>query len=69
MPYQTQAQAVLAEWRQVERQLAETPSDSISAELLRAEASRLRDAYQLLVDAQLGAAGPPLPPLPLSTTD
>jgi hypothetical protein len=63
--YQRRAEVVLAEWREVERQLARvTDPDSVDAEALRAEAARLRNDYQALVDAAIGVHEPEPPGLP-----
>ena len=51
MPYRQQAEVVLGAWREVERALENAPSDSPDAEQLQAEAARLRDDYQSLMDA------------------
>jgi septal ring factor EnvC (AmiA/AmiB activator) len=65
MPYQRRAEVVLAEWREVERKLArETDPDSLDAEELRAEAARLRNEYQALIDAAIVAQPPEPPPFP-----
>jgi septal ring factor EnvC (AmiA/AmiB activator) len=65
MPYQRRAEVVLAEWREVERQLARvTDPDSVDAEELRAEAARLRNEYQALIDAAIVAQSPEPPPVP-----
>jgi hypothetical protein len=65
MPYQRRAEAVLAEWREVERELARvTDLDSLDAEELRAEAARLRNEYQALIDAAIVAQKPEPPPFP-----
>jgi predicted aminopeptidase len=59
--HQRAAEAVIARWREVERQLAETP-EGPEAEDLRAEAAKLRDEYQALIhaaqDADRGVAPP-----------
>ena len=65
MTYQRQAEVMLAEWREVERKLDQvTDPDSVDAEDLRAEAARLRNAYQALLDAAILAQGPEPPPFP-----
>jgi hypothetical protein len=48
---QRHAEVLLAHWRDVERRLAVTEAGTLDAESLQAEASRLRDEYQRLVDA------------------
>ena len=47
MPYE--AERVLAQWREVERDLTAVDPESPEAERLRAEVGRLRDEYQQLV--------------------
>jgi hypothetical protein len=65
MPYQRRAEVVLAEWREVERKLAgSTEPDSFDAEDLRAEAARLRNEYQALVEAAIVTQEPQPPPFP-----
>lgn len=49
MANQREAEGLLASWREVERALAAVPEYSLEAEAYRAEAARLRDAYQRLV--------------------
>jgi hypothetical protein len=44
-------EAVLAEWREVERRLAETEHGTPDSEWLQAEASRLRREYHRLFEA------------------
>jgi hypothetical protein len=48
MPYQRDAEAVLAIWRGVERELESTESGSPEAEFLQAKVAGLRDEYQQL---------------------
>lgn len=50
MPYQSQAAAVLIRWRIIQRALAETIPGSLEADDLQAEAMRLRDEYQALIE-------------------
>jgi hypothetical protein len=45
------AEVVLANWREVERRLAETEAGTSESEWLQAEAARLRDEYQGLLEA------------------
>ena len=47
---------ILAEWRDVERQLAEAAEDSDDASRLRAEADRLRIEYRAAFDVRHGDA-------------
>ena len=64
MPYQRAANVVLAKWREVERQLADVPVDYPEAEVLQAEAAKLRDEYQALVRAARENNRPQPPPFP-----
>ena len=49
MPYQREAVAVLAMWREVERSLANAEAGSAEAERLRTHTMLLRDEYQRLI--------------------
>jgi hypothetical protein len=64
MPYQREAEIVLALWRDVERELASAPPGSHRAEELEADAARLRDEYQRLIQAAREHHRPEPPPLP-----
>ncbi len=64
MPYQRLAQAVLEEWREVERRVAEAPHDSAEADELKLESYRLRNKYQELIDQAVSAHRPEPPPFP-----
>ena len=64
MPYQREALIVLAMWRDVERELASADPGSHEAEDLEAEAARLRDEYQRLIEAARAHHRPEPPPLP-----
>lgn len=64
MPYQREAAIVLEMWRDVERKLAGVPIDSEEAEELQAEAARLRNEYQRLIDEATKYHRPVPPPLP-----
>ena len=64
MPYQREAAIVLEVWREVERKLAGVPHDSEEAEELQAEAARLRNEYQRLIDEATKYHRPVPPPLP-----
>lgn len=66
MPYQREAAVVLEMWREVERDLACAADGSEEAEELQAEASRLRDEYQRLIDEATKHHRPVPPPLPLA---
>ena len=50
MTYRQEAEVVLANWRDVERALHQAAHGSADAERLQAEALRLRDEYQRLVE-------------------
>jgi hypothetical protein len=64
MPYERRARSVLAQWRDVERALAQEEPGSPEAERLQAEAMRLRDEYRDLVAAAREAHRPVPPPFP-----
>jgi hypothetical protein len=64
MPYQNQAAAILVRWRTIERALADTVPGSPKAEELQAEAMRLRDEYQSLIEAAQMDDRPEPPPFP-----
>jgi hypothetical protein len=64
VPYQLEAQAVLAMWREVERDLQEAEPGSLETEGLQGEAARLRDEYQRLIDLAVAHHRPVPPPLP-----
>lgn len=53
MPYQREAEAVLAMWREIERSLAQVDSGSPEAERLQTDAALLRDEYQRLIRAAI----------------
>jgi hypothetical protein len=61
MPYRFRAEAVLAKWREVERELAGVLPGSPEAEHLAGEAARLRDEYAAVIEAAK-AEEPPIPP-------
>ena len=64
MPYQKEAEAVLAMWREVERSLAQAEPGSPEAERLQTDAVVLRDEYQRLIreaEAQNRSVPPPFP--------
>ena len=64
MPYQREAEAVLAMWREIERSLAAAEPGSDEEERLRADAALLRNEYQRLIEqAQLHHRDVP-PPFP-----
>ena len=64
MPYQREAEIVLEMWRAIERDLQKAPDGSPEAEDLQAEAARLRDEYQRLIDEALAHKRPVPPPMP-----
>jgi phage shock protein A len=64
LPHQRVAADLLAQWREVERAIAEAGADPDALETLRSEATRLRDAYQDQVKAALRANRPEPPPFP-----
>ncbi len=64
MPYQKLAEAILAEWRAVERQLGELGHDAADAAALEAESRRLRDEYELLFLQARAHHRPEPPPFP-----
>ena len=61
MPYQREAEIVLATWREVERGLSALDLSHDDREHLEAEAARLRDEYQRLV-TEAKAHDRPVPP-------
>ena len=61
MPYQREAEAVLAMWREIERSLAKVDSGSHEAERLQTDAALLRDDYQRLIREAI-AHDRPVPP-------
>jgi hypothetical protein len=61
MPYQKEAEAVLAMWREIERSLAQVEPGSAEAERLQSDALLLRDEYQRLIREAL-AHDRPVPP-------
>jgi hypothetical protein len=54
MPYQRQAEVVFAEWREVERARQDVSDGTPEAEALQAEAMRLHDEYERLIDSPSG---------------
>ena len=59
-PEQQRAADLLIQWREVERAMEDPAVGQAALDALRAEASRLRDEYQRLLDAQDDAAIPGL---------
>jgi hypothetical protein len=64
VPFQREAEAILGEWRAVERELEVVDPRSPEAEALQAEAARLRDAYQRIIRMQRETGGSAPPPFP-----
>ena len=64
MPYQRLAQAVLAQWRDIERQISELPPESAEADELKLESYRLREEYQHLIDQAIAHHRPEPPAFP-----
>jgi hypothetical protein len=60
VPYQREAEALLALWREIERSLVEAEPGSAEAELLQADAALMRDEYQRLI-AEAVAHDRPVP--------
>ena len=59
MPHQRAVEVVLAQWREVERRLAETEPGTPDAEWLQGEAVRLRDEYRRAIEAPREEREPP----------
>ena len=64
MPYQREAEIVLARWRAVERELATISAEAPDAEDLEAEATRLRNEYKRLIEEAVRHHRPVPPPFP-----
>jgi hypothetical protein len=64
IPYQREAEVVLAMWRDVERQLGEAAPDSDTAARLLDESARLRAEYHRLIDLAREHHRPEPPPFP-----
>ena len=64
MPYQREAEAVLATWREIERSLAQAEPGSPEAERLQADVLFLRDEYQRLIREAIAHDRPVPPPFP-----
>ena len=64
VPYRAEAEAILAEWRELERKLAEVVPGSADAEAMQAEIHLLRDEYQRVLQAARDAHAPEPPPFP-----
>jgi hypothetical protein len=63
MPYQREAEIVLAMLREIERRLESTEAGSPEAEALQDEIHRLRDEYRRLIDEARAHHRPEPPPL------
>jgi hypothetical protein len=64
MPYQREAEVVLAVWREAERRLATVERGSVEEEDVIADLSRMRDEYQRLIALAREAHRPEPPPFP-----
>jgi hypothetical protein len=64
VPYQREAEEILADWRAAERDLLAAAGDSLESKALQAEIGRLRDEYQQLVEEAQARANTGLPPSP-----
>lgn len=64
MPYQREAEVVLAVWREAERRLATVEPGSVEEEDIIADLARMRDEYQRLIALAREAHRPEPPPFP-----
>lgn len=64
MPYQREAEVVLAAWREAERTLADTVPGSAEEEAVVADLARMRDEYQRLIQRAREVHRPEPPPFP-----
>jgi hypothetical protein len=64
VPYQREAEIVLAAWREAERKLAQAPAGSDEEEELVADLARYRDEYHRLIRAAREHHRPEPPPFP-----
>ena len=64
MPYQREAEVVLALWREAERRLAAAEPGSVEEEDIVADLARMRDEYQRLIALAREAHRPEPPPFP-----
>lgn len=64
MPYQREAEVVLAAWREAERRLAEVEPGSVEEEDIVSDLARMRDEYQRLIGLAREAHRPEPPPFP-----
>ena len=63
MPYQREAEVVLAAWREAERDLAKAIPGSPEEEALVSDIARMRAEYVRLIRAARAAHRPETPPL------
>lgn len=64
MPYQRLAEAVLAQWRALERRIEVLDPFSPEADVLKAESYRLCNRYQELIALAVARYRPAPPPFP-----
>jgi len=64
MPYQREAEVVLAVWREAERRLATVEPGSVEEEDIVADLARMRNEYQRLIALAREAHRPEPPPFP-----
>jgi hypothetical protein len=69
MPYQREAEVVLAAWREAERKLADTEPGSAEQEAIVADLARMRDEYQRLIQIARAVHRPEPPPFPADEDD
>ena len=68
MPYRARAEAILAQWREIERALEKVEGGTAEPEYLADVAAELRDEYQRVVEEARRADRPMPPPFPESAT-
>jgi hypothetical protein len=64
LPYQREAEVVLAIWRDLERRLEDLEDGTPEAEEIQADVLRLRNEYRRLIDEALAHHRPVPPPFP-----
>ena len=69
MPYQREAEVVLAVWREAERRLATVEPGSVEEEDIVADLARMRNEYQRLIALAREAHRPEPPPFPEHVPD
>jgi hypothetical protein len=69
MPYQREAEVVLAAWRESERRLADAAPGSAEEEEIVADLARMRDEYQRLIQLARAVHRPEPPPFPVDEGD